>query len=92
VTILTDDNFSTMVKAVELGRGGYDNLTRYIRFQMGGLFAYIATFLGASIHYPLNARRVPGVRHVDPVGKNRQYPSARRAAPPGRRPDAAQLP
>ena len=33
--ILTDDNFSTIVKAVELGRGLYDNLTRYIRFQMG---------------------------------------------------------
>ena len=49
VMILTDDNFSTIVKAVELGRGLYDNLTRYIRFQIGGLFGYIATFLGASI-------------------------------------------
>jgi len=49
VMILTDDNFSTIVKAVELGRGLYDNLARYIRFQIGGLFAYIATFLGASI-------------------------------------------
>jgi P-type Ca2+ transporter type 2C len=49
VMVLTDDNFSTIVKAVELGRGLYDNLARYIRFQIGGLFAYIATFLGASI-------------------------------------------
>jgi len=49
VMILTDDNFSTIIKAVELGRGLYDNLTRYIRFQMAGLFGYIATFLGASI-------------------------------------------
>jgi P-type Ca2+ transporter type 2C len=49
VMILTDDNFSTIVKAVELGRGLYDNLTRYIRYQIGGLFGYIATFLGASI-------------------------------------------
>jgi P-type Ca2+ transporter type 2C len=49
VMILTDDNFSTIIKAVGLGRGLYDNLTRYIRFQMGGLFGYIATFLGASI-------------------------------------------
>ena len=48
VMILTDDNFSTIVKAVELGRGLYDNLARYIRFQIGGLFGYIATFLGAS--------------------------------------------
>ncbi len=49
VMILTDDNFSTIVKAVELGRGLYDNLTRYIWFQMAGLFGYIFTFLGASI-------------------------------------------
>ncbi len=49
VMILTDDNFSTIVKAAELGRGLYDNLARYIRFQIGGLFGYIATFLGASI-------------------------------------------
>ena len=48
VMILTDDNFSTIVKAVELGRGLYDNLARYIWFQMGGLFGYIAAFLGAS--------------------------------------------
>jgi Ca2+-transporting ATPase len=49
VMILTDDNFSTIVKAVELGRGLYDNLARYIRFQIGGLFGYIIMFLGASI-------------------------------------------
>jgi Ca2+-transporting ATPase len=49
VMILTDDNFSTIVKAVELGRGLYDNLARYIRYQIGGLFGYIITFLSASI-------------------------------------------
>ncbi len=49
VMILTDDNFSTIVKAVELGRGLYDNLTKYIWYQIGGLFGYIITFLGASI-------------------------------------------
>jgi Ca2+-transporting ATPase len=37
------------VKAVELGRGLYDNLTKYIRFQMGVLVGFIVTFLGASI-------------------------------------------
>jgi Ca2+-transporting ATPase len=49
VMILTDDNFATIVKAVELGRALYDNLVRYIRFQMAGLFGFIATFLGASL-------------------------------------------
>jgi P-type Ca2+ transporter type 2C len=49
VMILTDDNFSTIIKAVELGRGLYDNLARYIRFQIAGLFGYIITFLSASI-------------------------------------------
>ena len=47
--ILTDDNFATIVKAVELGRGLYDNLVKYIRFQMGVLTGMIVTFLGASI-------------------------------------------
>jgi Ca2+-transporting ATPase len=49
VMILTDDNFSTIVRAVEEGRAIYDNLMRYIRFQMGSLFGFIFTFLGASI-------------------------------------------
>ena len=49
VMILTDDNFATIVKAVELGRALYDNLMRYIRFQMAVLFGYIVIFLGSSI-------------------------------------------
>ena len=48
VMILTDDNFATIVKAVEYGRALYDNLTKYIRFQMTALVAFIATFLGAA--------------------------------------------
>jgi P-type Ca2+ transporter type 2C len=47
--ILTDDNFATIVRAVELGRGLYDNLTKYIRFQIGVLAGLIITFLGSSI-------------------------------------------
>ena len=49
VMILTADNFGTIVKAVGLGRAVYDNMLRFIRFQMAGLFGYIATFLGASL-------------------------------------------
>jgi Ca2+-transporting ATPase len=51
VMILTDDNFATIVRAVELGRGLYDSLVKYIRFQMARLFAFILLFLGASIFY-----------------------------------------
>jgi Ca2+-transporting ATPase len=48
VMILTDDNFATIVKAVEYGRSIYDNLSKYIRFQMTALVAFIATYLGAA--------------------------------------------
>ena len=49
VMILTDDNFATIVRAVEQGRAIYDNLLRYVRYQMGSLFGFIFTFLGAGI-------------------------------------------
>ncbi|MDI1466234.1 cation-transporting P-type ATPase [Catellatospora sp. KI3] len=49
VMILTDDNFATIVGAVEYGRSLYDNLLKYLRFQMSTLVAYIAIFLGAGI-------------------------------------------
>jgi len=49
VMILTDDNFATIVKAVEFGRGIYDNLAKYIRFQMAALVAFILSYLGAAI-------------------------------------------
>ena len=48
VMILTDDNFATIVKAVEFGRAIYDNLSHFIRFQMTALVAFIAAYLGAS--------------------------------------------
>jgi P-type Ca2+ transporter type 2C len=47
--ILTDDDFSTIVKAVGIGRALYDNLKKYIKFQMVALIGFIVTFLGASI-------------------------------------------
>jgi P-type Ca2+ transporter type 2C len=49
VMILTDDNFATIVGAVEYGRTLYDNLLKYLRFQMSTLVAYIAVFLAAGI-------------------------------------------
>ncbi|SDT09994.1 cation-transporting P-type ATPase [Jiangella sp. DSM 45060] len=47
--ILTDDNFATIVAAVEGGRGLYDNLMKYVRVQMIMLAGFILTFLGAGI-------------------------------------------
>ena len=47
VMILTDDNFATIVSAVSYGRTLYDNLLKYLRFQMSTLVAYIAIFIGA---------------------------------------------
>src|SRR5262245_18007713 len=47
VMILTDDNFATIVGAVEYGRALYDNLLKYLRFQMSTLVAYIAIFIAA---------------------------------------------
>jgi Ca2+-transporting ATPase len=49
VMILTDDNFATIVNAVSYGRTLYDNLLKYLRFQMSTLVAYIAIFLGAGV-------------------------------------------
>ena len=48
VMILTDDNFATIVGAVEYGRTIYDNLLKYVRFQMAGLFSFIFSFLAAA--------------------------------------------
>ena len=48
VMILTDDNFATIVKAVEYGRSIYHNLFNYVRFQMAQLVAFIASYLLAA--------------------------------------------
>ena len=47
--ILTDDDFATIVQAVEQGRKLYDNLTKYVRFVLISLVAFVITFLGATL-------------------------------------------
>jgi Ca2+-transporting ATPase len=47
--ILSDDNFATIVFAVEQGRKLFDNLMKYIRFVLVLLVAFVLTFLGATI-------------------------------------------
>ncbi len=53
VMILTDDNFATIVKAVEYGRNIYNNLFNFVRFQMGQLVAYITCYLLAAFFFVL---------------------------------------
>ncbi|MER5946481.1 HAD-IC family P-type ATPase [Streptomyces sp. NPDC001904] len=47
--ILSDDNFATIVHAVEQGRKIYDNLTKYIRFVLVLLVVFVLSFLGATL-------------------------------------------
>ena len=46
--ILTDDNFGTLVHAVELGRRVYDKVVAYVRYQMTQLLALVLLFLAAT--------------------------------------------
>ncbi|MBP3886417.1 MAG: cation-translocating P-type ATPase [Cellulosilyticum sp.] len=47
--VLLDDSFSTIVKAVEWGRGLYDNFQRFIQFQLTVNLASVLVVLGALI-------------------------------------------
>jgi Ca2+-transporting ATPase len=47
--VLTDDNFATIVRAVREGRGIYDNIVKFTRFQVSTAFGFILTFLTASV-------------------------------------------
>lgn len=46
--ILADDNFATIIRAVERGRAIYDNLEKYLRFQLTALLAYLLFFTVAA--------------------------------------------
>jgi Ca2+-transporting ATPase len=47
--ILADDNFATIVAAVEQGRIVYDNLQKFIRVQVANLFMFVSAFVGSSL-------------------------------------------
>ena len=49
VMVLTDDNFATIVKAVEEGRVIYDNIVKFVRFQLSTNIAAILTVLVATL-------------------------------------------
>jgi Ca2+-transporting ATPase len=47
--ILTDDNFATIVRAVQEGRGIYDNMVKFVRFQLSTNIGAILTVAGAPL-------------------------------------------
>jgi Ca2+-transporting ATPase len=47
--VLTDDNFATIVKAVEEGRVVYDNIIKFVRFQLSTNIGAILTMLVATL-------------------------------------------
>lgn len=47
--ILTDDNFGTLVHAVELGRRVYSTITAYVRYQMTQLLSLVLLFVVATV-------------------------------------------
>ena len=47
--ILTDDNFGTLVNAVQIGRRTYDKVVSYVRYQMTQLLALVMLFVAATI-------------------------------------------
>lgn len=47
--VLTDDNFATIVRAVEEGRVVYDNIVKFVRFQLSTNIGAILTVLVATL-------------------------------------------
>ena len=90
--ILTDDNFGTLVHAVELGRRVYAKIVSYVRFQMTQLLALVMLFVAASVFninqgvaltptmvlYLLFFATVPGVDHHRGSGRPRRDEPASR--------------
>jgi Ca2+-transporting ATPase len=47
--VLTDDNFASIVRAVEEGRTIYDNIVKFVRFQLSTNIGAILTVLGSPL-------------------------------------------
>jgi Ca2+-transporting ATPase len=47
--VLTDDNFATIVGAVKRGRTIYDNIVKFVRFQLSTTIGFALLFLAASL-------------------------------------------
>ena len=82
--ILSDDNFATIVFAVEQGRKIYDNLTKYIRFVLVLLVVFVLTFLGATLFNIAAGRAVHARRRCCGSTSSSTPRSASRSASTGR--------
>ena len=93
--VLTDDDFATVVAAVREGRGIYDNIVKFTRFQLSTALGFVLTFLVASVTgiaggMPFTAVQILFVNlvldgppalslGVDPVGEDAMRRPPRRA-------------
>jgi Ca2+-transporting ATPase len=98
--ILTDDNFASIVRAVHQGRAIYDNLMKYLRFQMVNLMGWVVLFVLASVFdiaggAPLSPAQILWIKFVIDVpmalALGRDVPAAGLMDKPPRDPDAAIL-
>ena len=82
--ILTDDNFGTLVHAVELGRSIYGKIVSYIRYQMTQLLALVLLFVAATHVRHQRRRRDDAADGAVPQLLRRDLPGRRHHARPGR--------
>lgn len=71
--ILTDDNFTSIVKAVMWGRNVYDSISKFLQFQLTvNVVAVIVAFTGACITQVGTVNRLakedPGISLPQPLG------------------------
>jgi P-type E1-E2 ATPase len=68
--VILDDNFSSIVVAVRWGRGVYDNIRKFLQFQLTvNVVALITVFIGAITQRgtPLTAVQLLWVRAARPA-------------------------
>lgn len=68
--ILTDDNFSSIVKAVMWGRNVYDSISKFLQFQLTvNVVAVIVAFTGACITQVIKSLLYSSNQHESGIAK-----------------------